>query len=107
MNWVINLCLALSLPDERSAIALHLPQLCRCICSIWALGAGGMQGFCQPWQEQGQWMCLSTCGCSAAWKLSKVPGLRNVSYDDELLRFSAVAVATDFCTMRGTLTLAT
>lgn len=52
-------------------------------------------------------MCLSTCGRLAAWKLSKVTCLHSVTYRDELLCFSAVAVTTDFCAMGKTLTLAT
>lgn len=60
--WVINLCLALSLPNEPSAIALHLPQLYlqQCICGIQAASAdpaslgkpGAMQGCWQSWHGQ-------------------------------------------------------
>lgn len=65
--WVVNLCLALSLPNERSAAALHLPQLQLHLQDLGralrTLRAGGVQDSWQSLQEQG----LSTCGRLAAW----------------------------------------
>lgn len=65
--WVVNLRLALSLPNERSAAALHLPQLQLHLQDLGralrTLQAGGVRDSWQSLQEQG----LSTCSRLAAW----------------------------------------